>query len=58
MVQFSGLVRDSSGMPKTASVWLECRSLLAGDAERPTPVDALNRLQAGSYKKRMSGTVD
>ena len=26
-----------------------CRSLLAGDAERPTPAQSQNRLQAGSY---------
>jgi hypothetical protein len=43
-------IRNGSDTPKLASAWSECRSLLAGDEQRPRSEHALNRLQAGSYK--------
>jgi hypothetical protein len=43
-------MRNGSSSPKSDFGWLECRSLLAGDAARRLTNNALNRLQAGSYK--------
>jgi hypothetical protein len=36
-------IRKGSDIPRFASAWLKCRSLLAGEVN-------MNRLQAGSYK--------